>query len=245
MLFLHHNRLMDSGTLLLIILFASFTQGVAGFGLGLVSMPLVVGALGIQPAAALVALIGFITRVVLIIYYRHSLNLKVVIRLTVASLFALPIGVLVLQRLDEHFVLTLLGVVIATYALYALLNLRLPEIAHPIWAYGFGFVSGLLGGAYNTSGPPLVMYGTSRRWPPAEFKSNLQGYGLVNTLVIIGLHVVAHDYTPDVMHNFVITLPAMALGLALGLGASRFINQTLFRRLVLIMLLVVGLKLIF
>ena len=236
---------MDSTALLLIILFASFTQGVAGFGLGLVSMPLIIGALGIQPAAALVALIGFITRVVLLIYYRQSINLKIVTRLTIASLFALPIGVLVLQRLDGPFVQTLLGMVIAGYALYALLNLRLPEIAHPMWAYGFGFVSGLLGGAYNTSGPPLVMYGTSRRWPPAEFKSNLQGYGLVNTLVIIGLHAIAHDYTNAVMHNFIITLPAMALGLVLGLGTSRFINQAMFRRMVLVMLLVVGLKLIF
>ena len=235
---------MDSASLLLIILFASFTQGVAGFGLGLVSMPLVIGALGIQPATALVALIGFITRVILLIYYRQSLNINIVTRLTVASLVALPIGVLVLQRQDERLVLTLLGIVITGYALYALLNLRLPEIAHPRWAYGFGFVSGLLGGAYNTSGPPLVMYGTSRRWATAEFKSNLQGYGLVNTLVIIGLHAVAHDYTAEVMHNFVLTLPAVGVGLLVGLGISRFINQALFRRMVLVMLLLVGLKLL-
>ena len=236
---------MDSATLLLIILFASFTQGVAGFGLGLVSMPLIIGPLGVQAATSLIALTSLITRVVLLVYYRQSINLTVVTRLTVASLIALPIGVLVLQRLEGQFVQTLLGVVIAGYAVYALLELRLPEITDPRWAYGFGFVAGLLGGAYNTSAPPLVMYGTSRRWPPAVFKSNLQGFGLVNTLVIIGLHMAARDYTADVMHDFLLTLPAVVLGLALGLAVSRFINQTLFRRMVLVMLLVVGLKLVF
>ncbi len=179
------------------------------------------------------------------IAYREALNIRVVTRLTAASIVALPIGVLGLQRLDETLVMGLLGVVISGYAIYALLNLRLPEIAHPRWAYGFGFFSGLLSGAYNTGGPPVVMYGTSRRWSPAEFKSNLQGFGLVNSILVIALHFVAQDYTPDVFDHFWLTLPAVLIGLLLGIAVGRYINPRLFRYMVLIMLLVVGLTLIF
>lgn len=236
---------MDTVLLLVVILFASFTQSVAGFGLGLVAMPFIIEPLGVQPSTALIALIALITRIVLMVAYREALNISVVTRLTAASIVALPIGVLVLQRLDASLVLALLGVVVSGYAIYALLNLRLPEIAHPRWAYGFGFFSGLLSGAYNTGGPPLVVYGTSRRWTPAEFKSNLQGFGLVNSIIVIVLHVVAQDYTPAVLDHFWITLPAVLTGLLLGIAVGRYINPRLFRYLVLIMLLVVGLTLIF
>ncbi|HLV34091.1 MAG TPA: sulfite exporter TauE/SafE family protein [Spirillospora sp.] len=236
---------MEPALLLIVILFASFTQSVAGFGLGLVAMPFIAEPLGVQPSTSLIALIALITRIVLLIAYREAFNLQVVSRLTAASILALPIGVLVLQRLETGFVLALLGVVVSGYALYALLELRLPEIKHPRWAYGFGFISGLLSGAYNTGGPPVIMYGTSRNWKPAEFKSNLQGFGLVNSLLVIGLHFVAHNYTPEVIGHFFLTLPVVFVGLLAGILVARFINPWWFRRIVLVMLLITGLTLIF
>jgi uncharacterized membrane protein YfcA len=236
---------MEPALLLVVLLFASFTQGVTGFGLALVAMPFIAEPLGVQSSTALIALIAFLTRIVLLLAYREDIDLKVVSRMTAASIVALPIGVFVLQRLDSHLVLALLGVVISGYALYALLNLRLPEVAHPGWAYGFGFVAGLLSGAYNTGGPPVVMYGTSRRWGPAEFKSNVQGIGLFNSIIVIGLHVAAHNYTPGVLNNFLISLPVVLLGLVLGVFAARRINAYWFNRMVLALLLVVGLSLIF
>jgi hypothetical protein len=235
---------MDPIALPLIMLFASFTQGVAGFGLALVAMPLIIESLGVQSATSLIALIAIIARIALLINYRQAVNLRVAGRLIVASTIALPIGVLGLQQLDGPFLRTLLGILICLYAIYALLNLRLPPVAHPWWAYGAGFFCGLLSGAYNTGGPPVVMYGTSRQWSPAEFKGNIQTVGLLNSLVVIGLHIAVQDYTADVMHDFVLVLPASVVGLALGMAVARYINQALFRRLVLILLLIVGANLI-
>lgn len=83
------------------------------------------------------------------------------------------------QSFITYIVTAFLGVVIVAYALYALFNPTLPELAQRSWAYGFGFAGGVLSGAYNTSGPPVVIYGTCRCWQPAEFKSNLQGYFLL------------------------------------------------------------------
>lgn len=236
---------MEPALLLVVLLFASFTQGVTGFGLALVAMPFIAEPLGVQSSTALMALIAFLTRIVLLLAYREDIDLKVVSRMTIASIIALPIGVFVLQKMDSAFVLALLGVVISGYALYALLNLRLPEVAHPNWAYGFGFVAGLLSGAYNTGGPPVVMYGTSRRWGPAEFKSNVQGIGLFNSIVVIMLHFVGHHYTPGVLNNFFISLPVVLFGLLLGVFAARRINPFWFNRIVLVLLLFVGLSLIF
>lgn len=235
---------MNPLTLPLIMLFASFTQGVAGFGLALVAMPLIIESLGVSASTSLIALLSLIARIALLAYYRESVNFRVAGRLVAASVIALPIGVLGLQQLDGPILRTGLGILICLYALYALLNLRLPPVAHPAWAYGAGFFCGLLSGAYNTGGPPVVMYGTSRQWSPAEFKGNIQTVGLLNSLVVIGLHFAVQDYTPAVIHDFWLVLPASVAGLALGMAVARYINQALFRRIVLVLLLIVGINLI-
>ena len=89
------------------------------------------------------------------------------------------------------------------------------------------------------------MYGTSRRWGPAEFKSNVQGIGLFNSIFVILLHFVGHHYTPGVLNNFFISLPVVLFGLVLGIFAARRINPFWFNRIVLVLLFIVGLSLIF
>jgi uncharacterized membrane protein YfcA len=228
----------------IIVFFAIFTQSVTGFGLALVSMPLLSALLGIQTAAPLVALFGIVAEVTLLIYYRHAFNLKVVWRLAVASIIGIPLGVWTLRNVDERIVLTVLGLVVGGYALYALLNLRLPAIKQPVWAYSVGFVAGILGGAYNTAGPPVIVYGNCRQWPPAEFKSNLQGFFLLNGALIVGTHVLANNYTVDVWRNSLVAFPATAAGIVAGLFLANRISASVFRKMVLWLLLVLGIWLI-
>ncbi len=228
-----------------IICGASFTQGLAGFGLGLIAVPLMVGPLGVPATTSIISALAFLTRIIMMFRYHRDMDLRLVWRMMLASALALPLGVLVLQRLNSPLVLTILGVVIFTYALYALLDLHVPQVVHSSWAFGAGFLSGLLSGAYNVGGPPIVIYGTSRRWTPDEFRSNIQGVGLMNTLLVILLHLAAQDYTPAVWTDFAIGLPAMLLGVLGGMLAAPYVNAFWFRRVVLVLLLFIGLSLIF
>lgn len=229
---------------ILAIFLAIFTQTVSGFGLALVSMSLLVPLLGVQVATPLVALVAVAAEAILVIRYRAALNLKVVWQLVLAAFAGIPLGVIALQRVDEQVVLTVLGAVLVFYAAYALLNLRLPELHHPAWAYGLGFIAGILGGAYNVSGPPVIVYGNCRRWLPAEFKGNLQGFFLAVSLFAVLGHFLAGNVIPEVWRYFLPALVGLALGILLGSLVDRRINPALFRRLVLVLLMVLGLRLI-
>jgi uncharacterized membrane protein YfcA len=231
---------MDWLPVVIIVFFAIFTQSLTGFGLALVSMPLLTALLGVQTTAPLVALIALLAEAVLLLYYREALNVRVIWRLILASMVGVPIGVLAIRSLDEEVVLTLLGIIVAGYALYALLKLRLPAIDGPIWAYGAGFLAGILGGAYNTAGPPVIVYGNCRLWPPAEFKGNLQGFFLINSAVVIASHALAGNYSPDVLRYGLLTLPAVGAGLVAGLALSKRVSAAAFRTIVLWLLLVLG-----
>ena len=93
-----------------------------------------------------------------------------------------------MRQLDARIVLSALGIFLIVYALYNLFNLRLPRIRQPKWDFSFGLASGMLSGAYNTGGPPLVIYGTSLGWSSEEFKANLQALFMLNSFLVIILH---------------------------------------------------------
>lgn len=239
-----YDRWMEWLLVFLIVFFAIFTQSLTGFGLALISMPLLTALLGVQIAAPMVALFGLLAEVMLLLYFRESVNVRVIWRLILASAIGVPIGVLVIRSLDEQVVLTVLGVIVAGYALYALLKLRLPAITGSGWAYLAGFLGGILGGAYNTSGPPVIVYGNCRGWPPAEFKGNLQGYFLLTTVIIVASHALTGNYTPEVLRHTLLSLPAVAAGLVTGLALSKRVSAGAFRTIVLWLLLVLGVWLI-
>jgi uncharacterized protein len=208
-------------------------------------MALLPGIIGLRVASPLMAVVGIVIECITLARYRQDFSWRSVGRLIIASVFGVPFGLLLLGKVDEHLILRLLGAVILIYALYGLFNFHLPEIKQPNWAYGFGFIAGILSGLSNTSGPPVVIYGNCRRWSPAEFKSNLQGFFLVNSLTVIIGHLLSRNFTEPVWGSFLIALPALALGLVAGFWLDRFINPIVFRRLVLVMLVLLGLRLIF
>lgn len=237
---------MDFSVLLLAalaIFIAVFTQSTVGFGTAMVGMPLLVSIVGIKIAAPLVALLGLTTEVLLLFILRGHLEVRAILRLVAAAAVGVPLGIWGVRHLSEALVVGLLGLVLVAYAVYNLMGLRVPPLAAPKWAYVFGFASGVLGGAYNTSGPPVVIYGTGRRWSPDEFRANLQGFFLVIDALVVAGHAAAGNLTAEVARVYLVGLAALAGGMAVGLAIGRRMAPETFRRLVLATLLVLGLRL--
>jgi uncharacterized membrane protein YfcA len=91
----------------------------------------------------------------------------------------------------------------------------------------------------------VAAVGGVRRWSPPEFKSNLQSFFLLNDALVITGHALSSHLTPVVWDNYRVALPALGLGLVAGLSLERFINPAAFRKIVLLLLIVMGLRLIF
>jgi hypothetical protein len=236
---------MNQVLLVSIIFLAVFTQSLSGFGSAMVAMALLPGMIGMGVATPLVAAIAMTVEACLLLRYHATLNLRAVWRLAVASLAGIPLGMLALNRFDEDAAMTILGIVIVAYAVYALFELKPPELSHPAWAFAFGLLAGVLGGAYNTSGPPVVVYGNSRRWLPIEFKSNLQGFFFLNSVLVVSGHALSHNFTQAVLQNYLTALPALALGILAGISLDRMVNPDVFRKIVLVLLLAMGTRMIF
>lgn len=229
----------------LVLFFALFLQALAGFGSALLSMPILAQALGITVAAPLFALCALVGEFVMISRHRKSIDLTAVWRLMVAALVGIPIGIIGVSRIPEEITLFLLGLVTTGYALYALSGLRVPPLTDKRWAFPFGFVSGILSGAYNTGGPPYVIYSASKGWAPQEFKANLQSVFVVSSIAVITGHTLSGNMNSEVLRLFALALPAVITGLLLGFVCERFVSPAAFRKGILVLLLLIGLTLIF
>jgi uncharacterized protein len=227
-----------------VMLASAFTQTLTGFGSALVSMSILPSLLGIQVASPLVALMAITLESILLIRLRGAFNLRAVWRLSLAALVGIPIGLVLARTISEDLVLTVLGVILVGYSLYALIAPRLPELKHPAWAFVFGIVGGILSGAYNVAGPAAVIYGNCRRWSPDEFRSNLQAFFLINDAFVLINHGLVGNLNPIVWSYYLVALPAIVLGIFFGLNLDRRINSDVFRKMVQVLLIVMGLRLI-
>lgn len=229
----------------LINFLATLSQTMAGFGAPLISMPFMIDWLGVHVATSVSAFIGLLTAISVLFYYRKDFNLRSVANLLLPAIAGIPLGVFLLSALESDIILTALGVLILSYALYTLFKPNLPPLEHPGWAYVFGFLSGVMGGAFNITGPIIVVYAAFRQWPPNEFRSNLQGFFLITNIFILLSHAIDGNLNASFWQATLWALPGMAVAIILGIYLGNKINIKRFRQLILVLLIVSGLRLIF
>jgi hypothetical protein len=234
-----------TGVIGAIIGLAALVQSLTGFGFALVAVSLLPWVIDLRTAVPLTVLISLAGNVVLSWHYRHHFEWPVVLRLLLAALIAIPLGVLGLKSIPAAVALRCLGLLILTYVVYDGCRLPLPKLSTLGWTYLFGGLSGLLTGAFSTGGPPVVIYASARRWSPAQFRGNLSGFFLASSVIAIGSHSWQGNLTPLVLRSALQSLPWFALGLGLGLVLSRWIDGRGFRPLVQLLLLLTGAWLFF
>lgn len=191
-------------------------------------------------ASPVVALAGTIMSLGILGTDRKSVDFPSAWRLIAAAFLGIPLGVLLLCFAPERAVKFILGLVLVLYGIFHFLTPRAPRLPHENYAFPFGFIAGILGGAYSTSGPPLVIYGTLRHWSPASFRATLQYCFLASSLATLAGHGLAGLWTPLVIKLFLWALPGIGLGIYLGGKAHRAIPQQAFSRIVVGVLMVIG-----
>ena len=223
---------------------AAFVQGVSGFGFALVAMPILSGLTSIQTAAPLVALTTLTNNLLLCLYYRQSFDRDVVKNLLLGSILGIPIGFLALDYLPTSLMLISLGVLIVAYSIYSLVSPALPRLKAKLWTYGAGFLSGILLGSFNLPGPPIILYGSSQDWSQERFKGNLSRFFWISVAIVTVGHGLQHRITIDILHQFLWAAPSLGMGLCLGVLLSKRFNSNVFRKIVTLLLSIVGMRLI-
>lgn len=206
---------------LTVIFFATVVRSAFGFGEALIAVPLLALVLPVEIAVVLAVLVSMTVAVAIVLQDWRQIQFASVWRLVIATMFGIPIGLLVLVMVAEPIVKGILGAIIIAFSAWSLARPRPAELSRDALAYPFGFAAGVLGGAYGMNGPPLVIYGTLRRWSPQQFRATLQGYFLPASMLGMAGYWASGLWTAEVTRTYLISLPIALAAILLG----RFINR--------------------
>jgi len=228
----------------------TLVQTVAGFGSALVAMPLITQLLGIKTAAPMQAIVGLMATMTILYRNRRGFRWRESILLIAGGVMGIPLGVLALRTLPSEPIIACLGLMMLAYAGFqywiqprlqpADVSANGNRAASGVVAWLVGFTSGILGGAYATDGPPLVVYGALKRWPKETFRALLQACFFVNGIVVVTCHATAGLITTDVLRYCGFAIPGMLGGLVLGAYLDRRVDHERFRKILLVLIVVLG-----
>lgn len=232
-----------------VVSLAAVVHTLAGFGFSLVAIALLPFLLPLSLAVPLVMMMCLLSSLALCIYYRDSLNWKAIAPLVMSALVAIPLGLAGLHYMPEAIARKVLGSFIVLYVTYDVLRLLTPIFTMPRlesrrWAYLFGAASGFCTGAFTTGGPPLVMYANSKAWSPEQFKGNLPAVYVVALTFALSGHYFEGHLTSELWLLALCCIPFFAAGMGLGILLSKKVDAASFKRIVLSLLGVIGLRLI-
>ena len=223
---------------------AAFIQGATGFGFALIAMPLLSEFISLQTAAPLTALMTLTSNFILCIYYRQSLDRNVVMNLLLGAMVGIPVGLLALDYFPTALMLMALGGIIVAYALYSFVKPVIPTLKSKRWEYSAGFLSGILLGSFNLPGPPIILYGSSQRWPQEIFKGTLTSFFCVSVALVVLGHGLQHRISEEVIFQFWRAGPILMLGLFLGVALAKKFDPNIFRKVITLLLSAIGIRLI-
>ena len=209
-------------------------------------MPLLALRLPVEVAAPLAVLVSVTIAALALVQDFRQVQLRSAGWLVLATLAGIPLGLWVLAAADARLVKAALGLTIVAFALYALLGRAPGHLASDriSWLLGCGLCAGVLGGAYGMNGPPLVVYGSLRRWSPVQFRATLQAYFLpASALGMLG-YGVAGLWTAQVTHLFLLALPGVLVATLAGRLINRRLSGATFLRFVYFGLMATGLALL-
>jgi hypothetical protein len=231
---------------LLIVFLATVSRSAFGFGEALIAVPLLAAVIPLQVAAPMAVLLSITIAAVVVAQDWRHIHLRSSVWLLLPTLAGIPVGLLLLTSTHQRVVKGVLAAVIISFAAYSLtgrsrLELRSDSRA---WMLACGFSAGVLGGAYGMNGPPLVIYGSMRRWSAQQFRATLQAYFLPASIIGMAGYWIAGLWTRPVTYYYLRGLPVALPAVLIGRWINHRVSGNAFLKWVYVGLAVVGLLLL-
>lgn len=222
-------------------------KGAVGFGVPLVSLPLMAAVVDIRTALALLTMpivFGNAWQA-----FQGGVSGQVLRRfwsLLLAMTAGCALGALLIVQLEERYFFLAIGSIVIAFVL---MNVSMPSIAVPragARAIGMvaGFVGGVMGGLSTIFSPPIVMYFFALRLRHEMFVAAIGMVYVYASALLVVSYTGVGVLTWPLAALSLSCVPPLTAGMASGRWISRRVPQHRLRQAILVVLLLVGLNLI-
>ena len=231
----------------LIIGLGSFTQGLTGFGLALVSVPLLSLVVDVKQAIPIAGIFGWLVTFPIVFKMKQHIQWSVGLALFIGSLPGSFLGANLLKLLPSSVILISMGIVLILASIYSLSSKNtLFRSPSKLVSLIVGFFSGSLGAAVGEPGPPVIAYTSMLPWTKDQTKSTLVFFFM---LQMIGANLGFYSkglLTSEVLTYIMKAFPMFVVGLMCGLKTYHLLNKYClnYHKIIYSLLVVIGCVLI-
>jgi uncharacterized membrane protein YfcA len=228
----------------LIILAAFLVRGIAGFGSGLIAIPLLALMLPLTVVVPLVGLLDYIASTSHGMKHRQSIQWREIVPLLPFTLTGVVTALYLFKTLDAELLRSALGGFVLLYAFYSLLSTGPGFQASRLWAAPAGAFGGLIGTLFGTGGPFYVIYLRLRHLDKTAFRATIAIIFLIDGSSRIVGYFLSGFYQLDTMLLLSAALPVMVVGMYIGGHIHTNIGQRTFQQGIGVLLIGSGLALL-
>jgi uncharacterized membrane protein YfcA len=226
-----------------VLFLAYLVRGIAGFGSGLIAVPLLTLVSPVPVVVPLVVSLDYIGSASQGIRHRGHIAWKEQLLLVPCMLLGISLGLFMLRALPTVVLSKVLGAFVIIYALSQLLSL--PTLCHSrCVATLCGILGGLVGTLFGTGGPFYAIYLNLRDLDKGIFRATFA----VNFLIDGGIRLTAYALlgllSRQIFMYLLAALPIMGTGLYLGGRLHTKFSQRAFVRFMSLLLLGSGVTLL-
>lgn len=227
------------------IVIAYIVKGLCGFANTLVFTSILSfqrNNINISPVEVLA---GYPSNVIIAWKERKNLSYKIWLPLSALVIVGCLPGILFLKAGNAQLLKVIFGLAVVLIGLEMLLRERQKEKkkSSPVVLAVIGMISGLLSGLFGI-GALLAAYVGRTTQDSSSFRGNLCIVFVIENTFRIIVYALTGIITLSTVKNALYLIPFMLLGLLLGMGLSKIIDEKIMKKIIVVMLIISGISLI-
>ena len=131
----------------------------------------------------------------------------------------------------------IISIIILIAALFLFTGKTIPIKREKLTSMFAGFFSGILVSTSGLSGPPITIFLINQKWEKLDFRNNLALYfSIIDTVTVISLFVSGFITRETLVANLFL-IPSVLIGYVIGKNILPIINQQIFTRIIIIIIM--------
>jgi hypothetical protein len=159
-----------------------FIQTLVGFAGALIALPILLLVLGLQDAIAYISIFYLFSSVYLIAQEWKYINRKIILKLAVATILGVALGIWVLSQGKPLFLKKGLGVFILLYVAYTM-YVKNKIFKRSKFTFLFGLAGGFFSGLFSTGGPLYVIIVKNSSLDIQSFRATM--FGILGLITVV------------------------------------------------------------
>lgn len=219
---------------------AYVVRGIAGFGSGLIAMPLLLLLLPLTIAVPLVVILDYAASAAQGVRDRRAIEWREIVRVLPTAMVGVAVAFWLFKIVDADWLIKILAVFLIGVAIYQLRSDGNGRRISSLWALPAGAFGGLVGTLFGTGGPFYVAYLHGRQLDKVAFRATFSTIFLLDGASRIVSYALAGFLNERFFGILLCLAPMMALGIFVGRRLHADIGVVTFRRGISVLLLLSG-----